>query len=385
MDTIAKTTIGHSDTPEKDCISFGTPSGLTDIIPDFSEIHSMFVASYKIPSDVLSELGEKIESFQITPPHFNFKFGDIDMPSMQDAYAALATYSGQLLMVIKMALQELKKFLNFELPKMPELGFSLDDIFSPSGKLVDELKAKFNSVTDVFKDIPPIFIGIGSKTMEYSTLLLGGIVKYVGVLVDFVIGKIKDFIDYLSNIEQDISKGATDTFKSAVDLFNSIPSYDDVMSKIKNNLKGDGKDGASGIISDIIDEVKGDFRKIIETIRNLKFPDFDFKLPDPLFPKMDIPFVEMVYSFTSMMSQLYAAVLKKLKDVIDMLPIIEVPWPKIGDWFKTPAIPTFCATDAVEKVKKETELQQTLGINTQQSIIDNRPSIIDAPNFSPTL
>lgn len=398
-------TIGHSDTPEKDCVSFKTPSDLTDLIPNFSDLHDIFVAAYKIPDDVLKELKAKIKDFQFKMPSFDFKFGDIDIPSMQDAYAALATYSGQLLMIIKKVVDSIKSLIpKFELPKIPELDLSLDDLFGDVGEIVDKLKKKFNDsidgLSDFLKNIPPIFIGFGSTTLEFSTVLLSGIVKYIGIVIDFVMGKIKDVIDVLKDMfEDNVIKPITDLFDSIMKIIDAIPSFTEIMDKVKTKIKdlkdqtdnGTGivdtiREKATGKVKEILDEAKGDARKIVDAFKSIHFPEFDFKIPDPLFPKMDIPFAEIVHSFNAMIAQMYATVIKKITDLVDKIMSlfgIEIKWPKISDWLKTQSIPTFCAKDAVEKVKKETELQKTLGINAQQSPVDNGPSIADNQNFSP--
>lgn len=357
-----------------DCIKFEIPSDISDILPTFDEIHKIFTNAYRMPIDMLTEFGKSL------PPDFNIKFpklpsfddwqnafDDIDIPSVRDAYAALSVYSTQLLAVLKEIADKIFQFIGrIPFPNIMPFDFSLSDFFSfqPSS-LIQKIKEMGKSALELLPEFPEIFFDFGSLAMEYATILVMSMVSYVGIFVQFVTSLIKKFLEYLDSI--DIG------FPEFPPLPN-IPTFDEIYDQLKKQLQiPDG--------SDILEYMKGKMRGIIDAIKGLKFPDLDFTLPDPLFPKIDIPSMELVYSYGSMISQMFGVIIKKLKEYVDKLPLLSdiISWPTIKDWLKVPEIPRFCANDASERIQKEEESQKLFGGNVSPV---NKDSIFDNLNQS---
>lgn len=423
-----------------ECIDFPSISDIQDIFPSFDSLHDAMTGAFKIPAEMLAELGACFPPTNLIPkipnmpsvPSMECMFGSIQAPSMAGAYAAVGILSGQLLNVLKTILDKLKIFISLiPLPKFPTFDFDLTDLLAMNpvaiikkviSKAMDQLESqildavggaieKYKEVraaiegqVELFMDVyktysgslkefweklkldglpplmPPIFVGFDVPIVEAITAVMGMGIAYIGLLMKNVIDNVKRFLKYLDDLEIDYP-----SFPSLPE----IPSFSDILDTIKGELgkmaaaaqaaAGELVDEANSFFqeklkqtTELIDNMKtqivefgmaeidkfmamfseaaGNLRSIIDAIRNLKIPGFpDIKLPSPLFPTLDRPLMEMVYSYYAIVLQMFSAVIKKITDYVKSLPLVgdllAAALPKIKDWLGAiPSIPSICGS-----------------------------------------
>lgn len=360
-----------TDKEEESCKEFKSPSDIFGFLPSFDEIHDAFVAAFKIPLDALNALKLKFPPkelmihFPTLPsfPDFDFSFGDIEIPSMASAYAALSTYATQAMAVLKTIADNIFKFIgNIPFPKLPKLDFDIFDFFSLDPKaLMKKIRDKIPDLKDIWDDLgfPEIFNGIGSKALELATALVMGMVHYVGMLIDFVVSLIKKFLDYLDKLEID--------FPDMPDF----PSLSEIYANLKEKLTSEG----DNFFDDVKNGIKNNTRQLVDQFDKMHIPDVT--IPDPVFPKIDMPSVELVYKFGATIAQMFGAVIKKIKEYIDKLPLLSdiIKWPQIKDWFKSLSIPQICVLGLKDGIEKESESQSLF--DNQNSPINNNDQLFE--------
>jgi phage-related protein len=233
--------------------------------------------------------------------------------------------------------------------------------------------------------MPPLFVGFDEPLVEAITSVMGIGIAYIGMLIKNVTDNVKKFLKYLDDLEIDYP-----SFPSLPE----IPSFTEILDMIKGQLSemaqkakeaaGELVDEANSFLNEklnqtkeLIDNMKdqiikygmaeigkfmemfneaaANLRAIIDAIRNLKIPNFDIIIPNPLFPTLDIPLVEMVYSYYTMVLQMFSAVIKKITDYVKSLPlvgeILAKALPMIKDWLGAiPSLPSICSLGIQEKM-----------------------------------
>lgn len=259
--------------------------------------------------------------------------------------------------------------------------------------------------------VPPIFVGFDIPIIEAITAVLGASISYVGMLIKFAIDRIKEFLKYLD--DKEISYPSFPTLPD-------IPSFSEILDIIKGQLiemAEQAMDVANNVSAKInsfvndtieqsvemIEEFKDqitqfamlemqkftqmyekaaqNLRAIIDAMRNIKINPFNIKLPNPLFPGFDIPFIEMIYSYFAMVAQIFANVVKELKDYIDRLPLIKdvVKWPTLKDLVgELSPVAMLCKVGLNEKMDKAIEDARLTGqgaladsVNVAQGVANN--------------
>lgn len=346
-----------------------------------------------------------------TVPSLKCMFGSVKKPSVAGAFSAIGVYVGQQFAVMQEMLEKLFTFIGrIPFPKMPEFDFDLVDLMvkkpidlikkiaakaiaaaeSQITEMVDEVKQQIGEIKEAIEGsselfmqvvekyggsikefwknfkmnlkpmIPPLFLTFDNPMLELITSVVGAGISYVGMLIEFATGVIKKFLAYLDDLE--ISYPSFPTLPT-------VPSFSEVIGKVSEvigeyvtegkqqavefmaNMKQQAELFVTDQIQDInaiLDESMGNLRSIVDAMRNISFPDFNFKIPDPIFPTFDKPFVEMVYGYFAMTSQMFGTVVKKLKDYVDTLPLISevVRWPTIKKWLgDIPSVSEICAAN----------------------------------------
>lgn len=365
------------------CIVVPNISEITSIFPTFEELHAAMTAGLKIPFDLLNKLHlptpfpDLIPDFPDMPslPSMDWNMGSIKWPSVSASYAALAAYTGQLFSVLKKACEGLFAFIGkIPFPKIPEFNIDLPDFLSmnPLKFIEAEYEKIKNGIANEYEKLKglmplnmPKWSTFSIPIMEAVTAIQTAATAYLGMMIDFLTSLINKFLSFLDSLKiphpslpkmpkiPSMSEIASQLYEKAKAEFGELASdVAEVTEDIINGIASE-YDSIKAKINDAIKMISGGGGSITEMLSKLKFPDLSFKIPSPLFPTFSMPEIELTHAINVMASQLYGMVIEKLKNFIDILPLISVVWPKIKEILgNIPDLPQFCHDDMPDNLVK---------------------------------